>query len=110
MVRWRTALLCSSAASANDPAVVVSVMNWGQFMGPCHTSHYLLIFYIGCVGKRDIKRLGGGIEQLRILAVNFYFCLCISGDHLVGKGINHAEGSVTEGNPLPPGLYYLLSI
>jgi len=47
---------------------------------------------------------------LRILAVNFYFCLCISGDQLVRKGIKHAEGSVIEGNPFPPGLYCLLSI
>lgn len=41
-----------------------------------------------------------GIKQLRVLSVNFHFCLCISGDHSEGKGINHAEGSVTEGNPL----------
>lgn len=44
-----------------------------------------------------------GIKQLRILAVNFHFCLCISGDHLVGKDIKHAEGCVTEGNTLLPG-------
>lgn len=53
---------------------------------------------------------GSGDGAIEIPAVNFYFCLCISGGHLVGEGINHAEGSVMEGNPLPPGLYYLLSI
>lgn len=41
-----------------------------------------------------------GIKQLRILAIIFHFCLCISGDHSEWKGINHAEASVTEGNPL----------
>lgn len=51
-----------------------------------------------------------GIKQLRIIAVNFHFCLCISGYHLVGKGINHTGGCVTEGNPLLPGLFYLFSI
>lgn len=41
-----------------------------------------------------------GDKAIEDSSVNFHFCLCISGDHSEGKGINYAEGSVTEGNPL----------
>lgn len=107
VVCQRTALLCSNAASANDPAVALSAMNCCRLMGSCRTSHHSFFVYVVLV--REFVEFQE-IKQLRILAVNFHFCLCISGDHLVGKGINRAEGSVTEGNPLLPGLYYLFSI
>lgn len=100
--QW-TALLCSNAASANDMAVPLSVMNCGWFMGPCRTSHHPFFLHMLCWWRNQFQ----GIKHFWIIAVSFHFCLCISGDHLVGKGINHAEGSITEGNPLLPGLFYL---
>lgn len=106
---------CACGLSEDSPAVFkCSLSKWPRC---CTVSDELLLIYgpvspflfcIRCVGEGIVEFQG--IKQLRILAVNFHFCLCISGDCLVGRGINHAEGSVTEGNPVLPGLYYLFSV
>lgn len=72
----RTALLCSNAASANDPAVALSAMNCCWFMGPCHTSHHSFLYMVYWWGNHGIsgdKAIEDSLSKLSFLSLHLWW-------------------------------------